>query len=72
MVETLHRSFGVERLSALPAQTLSTIARHDAASEALIRLIQLAIVILFGVLCAASTLRLLIHWGERMFQYGSR
>jgi adenylate cyclase len=52
--ETLREALGVEPVSDLPAQTIATIARQDAASEVLVRLIQLGIVILFGALYAVS------------------
>src|SRR5918994_773266 len=52
--ETLREALGVEPVSNLPAQTIATIARQDAASEVLVRLIQLGIVILFSALYAVS------------------
>jgi adenylate cyclase len=52
--EILRNAFRVEPVSRLPAHTLATIARQDAASEVLVRLIQLAIVILFSALYALS------------------
>jgi adenylate cyclase len=51
---TLRNAFWVEPISRLPAHTLATIARQDAASEVLVRRIQLAIVLLFSVLYALS------------------
>jgi adenylate cyclase len=50
----LHQALGSEPAGALPDRTLATIARQDTASEVLVRLIQLGIVLLFGVLYALS------------------
>jgi adenylate cyclase len=43
------RGAGTGHIEALPARTLTTIAGHDASSEVLIKLIQLGIVVFFGL-----------------------
>lgn len=45
---------GAKPPASLPARTLATIARQDASSEVLVRLIQLAIVLFFGALFALA------------------
>lgn len=50
----LRGAFGTEPIDALPARTLATIIRQDASSEVLVRLIQLGVVLFFGLLYALA------------------
>lgn len=52
--EALRGAFGTEPMKALPARTLTTIARQDASSEVLVKLIQLGVVLFFGLFYALT------------------
>ena len=53
--EALRGAFGTGQIEALPARTLNTIAGHDASSEVLIKLIQLGVVVFFGLFYALGS-----------------